>query len=119
MAARITSWLWRPGLLRTLLYQARLAARLLREPRVPLLTKAVPMIACLYLVSPIDVVPDFVPVIGQTDDLTLLLVALALFVRLCPASTVSFHRDAVAEGRRYSPVASTDDVIDAEWRREP
>jgi uncharacterized membrane protein YkvA (DUF1232 family) len=118
MVARVTSWLWRPGLLRMLSSQARLAVRLLREPRVPILAKAVPLLAALYLVSPIDLVPDLFPLVGQVDDLTVILVALAMFLRLCPPAAVAFHRGAIAEGRAYAPMSPTDDVIDAEWRRE-
>ena len=118
MAARLTSWLSRPGLLRTLFSQVRLAIRLLREPRVPLLTKLVPPLAALYVVSPIDLVPDFLPVLGQLDDLALMIVALEVFLRLCPARVTTFHRAAIAHGRKYSPMYPTVDVIDAEWRRE-
>jgi uncharacterized membrane protein YkvA (DUF1232 family) len=112
------SWLSRPTLLRMLFSHARLASRLLREPRVPLLAKAVPLLAALYLVSPLDLIPDVFPLLGQVDDLTIILVALAVFLRLCPAAPVAFHRTGIAEGRRYAPMSPTDDVIDAEWRRE-
>jgi uncharacterized membrane protein YkvA (DUF1232 family) len=110
------SWLWRPRLLWMLLSRMRLAGRLLREPRVPLLAKAVPVLAALYLVSPLDVIPDLFPLVGQVDDMTLSLIALATFLRMCPQQPVAFHRNAIAEGRRYSPMSATDDVIDAEWR---
>jgi uncharacterized membrane protein YkvA (DUF1232 family) len=112
------SWLWRPRLLRMLLTQLRLTLRLLREPRVPLPAKAVPLLTALYVVSPLDVIPDVLPLVGQIDDLTLTLVALAAFLKLCPAGPVAFHRGAIAEGRPYAPMSSTDDVIEAEWRRE-
>ena len=118
MAAWVTSRLWRPGLLWMLLLHARLAGRLLREPRVSLLTKAVPLLAALYLISPLDIIPDLVPLLGQVDDLTVILLALTAFLRLCPAAAVAFHRAAIADGRRYAPLSPTDDVIDAEWRRE-
>jgi len=97
--------------------QVRLAVRLLREPRVPILAKAVPLLAALYLISPLDVVPDLLPLLGQVDDLTLILVALAVFLRICPPAAVAFHRRAIAEGRPYAPMSPTDDVIDADWRR--
>jgi uncharacterized membrane protein YkvA (DUF1232 family) len=97
---------------------ARLASRLLREPRVPLPAKAVPLLGAVYLVSPLDLVPDFLPLLGQVDDLSLILVALAMFLKLCPAATVAFHRAAIAVGRPYAPMSPTDDVIDAEWRRD-
>jgi uncharacterized membrane protein YkvA (DUF1232 family) len=118
MAVRVMSWLWRPRLLRMLFSQMRLTGRLLREPRVPLTAKVVPMLAALYLVSPLDFIPDLFPLIGQLDDVTLSLIALATFLRMCPAGPVAFHRGAIAEGRPYSQMSSTDDVIDAEWRRE-
>lgn len=70
MVARVTSWLWRPGPLRMLFSHARLASRLLREPRVPFLAKAVPLLAVLYLLSPLDLVPDVLPLLGQIDDLS-------------------------------------------------
>ena len=66
--ARITSSLQKPGVLSALLTHARLAVRLLREPRVPLLAKVVPVLAAVYLVSPLDAVPDLIPVLGQLDD---------------------------------------------------
>ncbi len=112
------SWLWRPRLLRMLFSQVRLTGRLLREPRVPLFVKVVPVMAALYLVSPLDVIPDVFPLAGQLDDLTLSLIALAAFLRLCPEAPVDFHRGAIAEGRPYSPMSPTDDVIDAKWWRE-
>ena len=117
MVVRVASWFRRPWLLRALLLQARVAFRLLREPRVPVTAKALPVLAALYVISPLDAVPDFLPLLGQLDDLSLLLMSLALFLRLCPAAAVTFHRTAIAEHRPYRPMASTDDVIEAEWRR--
>jgi uncharacterized membrane protein YkvA (DUF1232 family) len=118
MAARVTSWLSRPGLLRMLLSQIRLAVRLLREPRVPFVTKTLPVLAALYVVSPLDFVPDVLPVLGQLDDLGILAVALELFLKLCPAEITEFHRSAIAQGFAYSPMSPTDGFIDAEWRRD-
>jgi uncharacterized membrane protein YkvA (DUF1232 family) len=118
MAVRVTSWLERPGLFRMLLSQMRLAIRLLREPRVPLLTKAVPLLAGLYLMSPLDLIPDVIPLLGQVDDLGLILGAITVFLRLCPPTAVAFHGAAIAERRRYGPMLPTEDVIDAEWRRD-
>jgi uncharacterized membrane protein YkvA (DUF1232 family) len=118
MAVRVTSWLSRPVLLRTLFSHVRLAFRLIREPRVALLTKALPFVAALYVVSPLDFVPDVVPLLGQLDDLGIVLIALEGFLRLCPAEIVAFHRAAIAQSRRYTPMSPTDSFIDVEWRRE-
>jgi uncharacterized membrane protein YkvA (DUF1232 family) len=116
MAIRISSWLSRPWSVRALALQARLAMRLFREPRVPMLLKSVPVLAALYVISPIDLVPDFLPGLGQLDDLGIILAALELFVRLCPSGPQAFHREAIAQRRPYAPMASTDDVIEAQWR---
>jgi uncharacterized membrane protein YkvA (DUF1232 family) len=104
--------------LRALLSQARLAFRLLREPRVPLLTKGVLLLAALYVIFPLDFLPDIFPVIGQLDDLGIAVVALQIFLRLCPAGARAFHEEAIAQGRRYSPMAAVDDFIDAKWHRD-
>jgi uncharacterized membrane protein YkvA (DUF1232 family) len=117
MAFRPTSWLARPGLLRTLLSDARLAFRLVREPLVPMLVKALPLAALLYVISPLDVLPDVIPVVGQLDDLGIILIALKAFLKLSPAAAAAFHKEAIARGRKFSPMAPTDYVIDAEFRR--
>jgi uncharacterized membrane protein YkvA (DUF1232 family) len=116
MAVRsLLSW---PGLLQTLLSQARLAARLMREPRVSMLTKAMLVGAGAYLISPLDFVPDVLPVLGQLDDLAVVLIALRTFIGLCPESAVAHHRTAIERRVPYSPMTASDVVIDAEWRRE-
>jgi uncharacterized membrane protein YkvA (DUF1232 family) len=118
VAARpISSW-FRPALLRTIWLQARLSWRLLREPQVPRTTKALIALPALYLVSPFDLLPDLVPIIGQLDDLGVLLLALQAFVSLCPAAAVMFHRRAIETGQMFRPMAPRDVVIDAEWHRE-
>ena len=117
MAVRVATWLARPGLLRTLLSDVRLAFRLLREPLVPLLVKALPLAALVYVISPLDFLPDVLPVIGQLDDLGIIIIALKVFLRLCPAPAATFHRAAISQGRRYSRMSPADYVIDAEFRR--
>ena len=108
----------KPGLLRTLLAQARLAVRLVREPAVPMVTKLILAVAALYLIWPIDFLPDLFPILGQLDDLGVMLAALELFLHLCPDAPSSFHRTALAAGRSYSPMSVTEGFVDAEFRRE-
>ena len=112
------SWLAKPGLLRGLLAQARLALRLMREPAVPLIPKAVPVLAVAYLIWPLDFLPDLLPVLGQLDDLGVMLAALELFLKLCPDAPQAFHREAMAAGRPYSPMPPQSSFVDAEFRRE-
>ena len=70
---------------------ARLYWRLFRDPRVTFLPKTLLVLIAVYLLSPFDVVPDFLPVIGATDDLVVGLAGLWLFVRLCPPAVVREH----------------------------
>src|SRR5437868_128002 len=104
MDTRVTSWLSWPSLARTAVAHVRLTLRLLREPTVPLLLKALPILAMVYVISPLDFVPDFLPVIGQLDDLGVFVLGLESFLKLCPASAVEFHRDAMVRGRSYQPM---------------
>jgi uncharacterized membrane protein YkvA (DUF1232 family) len=72
---------------------ARLVWRLSRDPRVPPRTKATLFIIAGYLVSPVDVVPDFIPGIGQIDDLVILAFALDQMLNHVPDEVVLEHWD--------------------------
>ena len=111
------TWLLRPAMLRTLWAHLRLAVRLVREPSVPIALKALLALPLFYVVWPIDVLPDLVPLLGQLDDLGVLLLALESFLKIVPSHAVSFHRDAISGGRPYSRMKPTDVVIDAQFRR--
>jgi uncharacterized membrane protein YkvA (DUF1232 family) len=64
----------------------------LRDPRVPWYAKAVALCVVAYAVSPIDLVPDFIPVLGYADDLLLLPLGVVLVIRLVPADVMEEHR---------------------------
>jgi uncharacterized membrane protein YkvA (DUF1232 family) len=66
----------------------RFAWRLFRHPSTPLAAKAILPAVLLYLASPIDVIPDFIPVLGQLDDIAVLFVGLGLVLRLTPRETI-------------------------------
>jgi len=55
-----------------------------QDPRVPWYAKAVAVATVAYAVSPIDLIPDFIPVIGCLDDLVLVPFGIALSMRLIP-----------------------------------
>jgi uncharacterized membrane protein YkvA (DUF1232 family) len=61
-----------------------LFARLLRDPRLPRRNKVLLALLLPYLASPIDLIPDFIPVAGQLDDAVLVLLVLRSFVRRRP-----------------------------------
>jgi uncharacterized membrane protein YkvA (DUF1232 family) len=73
---------------------AQLAGRLLRDPRVPRRSKLALGALALYLASPIDLVPDFIPVAGQLDDVLLAAVVLRGIVRSAGAEVVAEHAPA-------------------------
>ena len=65
-----------------------LVKRLLGDPRVPHRAKAVLISLFVYLVMPFDLVPDFIPVVGQLDDAIVVAVVLAYVVRLAGRDVV-------------------------------
>ena len=111
----LMSW---PGLIRTMVSNVRLSIRLLREPSVPLVRKLILVLVAVYFISPLDIIPDVLPVIGEIDDLAIGLLALQFFVQLCPPDTVAYHRAALAQGQRFTRMPATGQIIDAEWKRD-
>jgi uncharacterized membrane protein YkvA (DUF1232 family) len=80
-----------------------------RDPRVPWYAKAVGVCVVAYALSPIDLIPDFVPVLGLLDDLVLVPLGLLLVVRLIPPDILAEHRAAAAAvaGRPVSRAGAT------------
>lgn len=70
----------------------------LRDPRTPWYTRALVILIAAYLLSPIDLIPDFIPVLGLLDELVLLPVAIALAIRLMPAEVFAEARARVQAG---------------------
>ncbi len=67
-------------------HRFRLGWRLARSRRVPWRAR-LPLLALLvYLALPLDIVPDFIPVLGQLDDLLIVGIAVWWFLRVCPPS---------------------------------
>jgi len=66
----------------------RLALGLARDRRIPLGLRLLPPALVLYLALPLDVVPDFVPVLGQLDDLLIVGAGLGLLLRFTPRSVL-------------------------------
>ena len=61
---------------------------IMKDNRVPLYVKIIPVLLLIYLTSPIDLVPDFIPVLGYLDDVVIALLALALIIRLTSGPVV-------------------------------
>src|SRR4030042_9325 len=80
------------GWITDLVRQGRLAWRLFWDGRVPFWTKLIPPAMLLYILSPVDLLPDF-PILGlgQLDDLAIFLIGTKLFIELAPTEIVREH----------------------------
>jgi len=63
-----------------------------RDPRTPWYAKAVAASAAAYALSPIDLIPDFIPVLGYLDDLLIVPLGIALAIRLIPVDLMAEFR---------------------------
>lgn len=75
----------------------KLLARLIRDPRVPGRSKALAGAALAYIASPIDVVPDLIPVLGKSDDVFVAIFAVHHLVRTAGEDVVVEHWDGGAD----------------------
>jgi len=75
-------------LMRRLPTYIRLVWALLRDGRVPAAQKLILVGIAGYIILPIDLIPDFVPVLGQLDDIAVVLLGLDLFIRSAPPAIV-------------------------------
>ena len=112
-----------PGFWREVWQQIRLVFRLLGDLDVPVYLKVLPFIPLAYVIMPVDILPDVIPVVGQLDDLTFLLIGLKIFIELAPPDVVAKQMDLIRAKDGYAPVsemfdesadevALTDDVSD-------
>ena len=90
----------------------RLVWRLLNDPRVPILTKLVIPGILLYVVSPIDLIPDVMPIVGQVDDLAVIFFGIRFFIQICPPDVVLEHSRAIS-GETHD---TRGDYVDATYR---
>ncbi len=100
--------------IRELIQQARLAWNLLLDPRVHPMTKLIPLAALGYVLLPFDVAPDVVPLLGQLDDLAVLLFGMRLFFEFAPAAVVADHLKHLVQ-----TVRGDWEVLDEDERHSP
>ncbi len=80
------------GVIRDFVLRVKLLVRLIRDRRVSFWLKLIPLAGIVYLVSPIQLIPDLLlPVIGEVDDVAILYLTNALFVELAPKNVVREH----------------------------
>lgn len=106
-----------PGFWREVWQQTRLVFRLIRDPEVPFYLKFVPFVGLLYVIMPIDLISDFVPIMGQLDDITALIVGAKVFIELAPPQVVARHMQEIRIQDGYETIVEgeivdeLDDVI--------
>ena len=90
MLSRLNDW---ARLIQRDMHATYLAAR---DPRVPWYAKAIALGVAAYALSPIDLIPDFIPVIGYLDDLVIVSLGILLVIKLVPPHLMAEHRAAAA-----------------------
>jgi uncharacterized membrane protein YkvA (DUF1232 family) len=83
------SWKEKAKRLKTEVYALCLA---MKDPRVPWYAKLLMALIIGYAISPIDLIPDFIPVIGQIDDLIIVPAGIALVIKMIPKSVMEEYR---------------------------
>ena len=78
--------------LRAIAGEARVLWIAARDPRTPWLAKAIAGAVAAYALSPIDLIPDFIPLIGWLDDLIIVPAGIALALRLIPPDLLAEFR---------------------------
>ena len=71
-----------------------------RDPRVPWYAKATAIAVAAYALSPIDLIPDFIPVLGYLDDVVIVPLGIHLAVKLVPPHLMQEFRSAAAGAAR-------------------
>jgi uncharacterized membrane protein YkvA (DUF1232 family) len=100
------------GIVRDFILRVKLIVRLVRDRRISFWLKIIPIAGLIYLVSPLDLIPDIaLPVIGELDDAAVLWLTNYLFIELCPPEIVQEHVTALVARTRKT---EQDDVVDAE-----
>ena len=86
-----------------------------RDPRTPVAAKFIAALVVAYALSPIDLIPDFIPVLGLLDDLVLLPLGIALALKLVPPEVLGDARlraaAALEKPRRYLGYLTTTLIV--------
>ncbi|QIG81327.1 YkvA family protein [Stakelama tenebrarum] len=93
-----------PSLVHRIRVEAHAVWLAVRDPRTPLTAKLFGLVIAAYALSPIDFIPDFIPILGLLDDAILIPFGIWLFEKMVPAALLAEYR-AKAERESRLPVA--------------
>ena len=83
---------------------------LCRDPRTPWYVRVLTMLIVAYALSPIDLIPDFIPVLGYLDDLIIVPLGIWLVIALIPEDVMHEYR-AIASAAAQRPVSKAAAII--------
>ena len=89
-----------------LISSIRLVWKLLTDSRVPFWIRIALPLALIYVISPIDILPDFIPIMGRVDDIIAIVVGIMILLKLAPKKVVNQHKK------------DNQTIIDGEYREE-
>jgi uncharacterized membrane protein YkvA (DUF1232 family) len=78
-----------------------------RDPRVPWYAKGLAAAVAAYAASPIDLIPDFIPVVGYLDDLIIVPLGIVLVVKMIPPGIMAEHRALAIAARHLADAPSS------------
>ena len=104
------------SLARRLRIDAHAAWLAARDPRCPWYARAFGLLVTAYALSPIDLIPDFIPVLGLLDDAILIPVGIWLFMKMIPKGVMEEHRAAAAIAARRPGSAWGALIVVLIWR---
>lgn len=97
--------------------QFRLVWKLFTDDRVSMLVKSIVPLSFIYTISPVDFIPDVILGLGQLDDLGVILLGLALFIKLAPPDLVEFYRNQIEfGGDDLDIVEENENTVDTTFR---
>ncbi len=86
-----------------------------KDPRVPWYAKTLALCVAAYALSPIDLIPDFIPVVGYLDDLIIVPLGILLVISLIPPAVMDEHRAAASLAQERPVNRAGAAVIVAIW----
>ena len=80
---------------KNLVHEVRVYQSVVRDPRTPWLARVLIGCAVAYALSPIDLIPDFIPIVGHLDDAVIVPLLIVVGLRFVPPDVIREHRESI------------------------